>query len=140
MEKSNRRNKENDRLAEQSPKTHVILSGAAQSAAESKNLRMIVAAVLIGSVIRLRCPAEASPDIASSLPADRGTRLCPASSATGGAGQRGLRLHFVSLRMTAAVVTGKRNDHFAEGTIPSGAQWCNDSLRTVHELSAGTAR
>jgi len=40
----------------------------------------------------LRCPAEASPDIAGSLPADRGTRLCPASSATGGAGQRGLRL------------------------------------------------
>jgi len=84
----------NDRLAEQSPKTHVILSGAAQSAAESKNLRIIVAAVLIGSVIRLRCPAEASPDMAGSLPVDRGTCLCPASSATGGAGQRGLRLPF----------------------------------------------
>ena len=26
------------------------------------------------------------------------------------------------------------------GTIPSGAQWCNDKHRTVHELSAGTAR
>jgi len=32
----------NDRLCEQKHRTHVILSGAAQSAAESKNLRIIV--------------------------------------------------------------------------------------------------
>jgi len=45
------------------------------------------------------------------------------------------------LRMTCVLgdCSAKRSFSTAE-TIPSGAQWCNDSLRTVHELSAGTAR
>ena len=38
---------------------------------------------------RLRCPADILGDKPPSSPADRCTRLCPASSATGSAGQRG---------------------------------------------------
>ena len=52
-------------------------------------IKFTVADLYVCQFLRLRCPAETSPDKAGSFPADRSTRFCSAFSAPGSAEQRG---------------------------------------------------
>jgi len=76
--------------------------------------------------IRLRCPAAASPDGAGLRLADRCTRLCPASSATGSAGQRGRSVSFLrqfSIEFVGATI-GRPCGRAMRAPTSTNDSWC----------------